>query len=70
MLVRRRIQDRDLADPGAPQGKGQGASRLAAADNADVVIDAGTIRNPVGGIGTDQPKGCPRIGIRIIWLIY
>src|SRR5207247_9479877 len=37
------IDDRDPADPGAAQGKREGAARLASADDRDVVVDRSAI---------------------------
>jgi hypothetical protein len=56
--------DRDLADPGTAQSEREGAARLAAADNHDVVVD-GMVRHPVLRIRADQPQRLARGRIRI-----
>ncbi|MEJ0019387.1 MAG: hypothetical protein WDN25_23115 [Acetobacteraceae bacterium] len=59
------LQDGDLADAGAAQREGQRAAGLAPADDGDVVVDAGPVRHPVGGVRADQAQRVPGIGIRI-----
>ncbi len=65
LFVWRRFQDGDLADPGTAEGEGERATGLSAADDGDVVVDAGMIRHPVGGIRSDQAKCRAGIGVRI-----
>ena len=53
-FVLRRIDHRYLADAGATQRKGERTPCLAAADDRHVVVDAGSVRDPVLRIGPDE----------------
>ena len=55
-LIRRRIDDRHLADPRPPQRPGIGASRLPAADQHHVVVDPRAIGHPIRRGAPDQAQ--------------
>ena len=64
-LARRKINERDPADPGSPQRKRQRAAALSASDYSHVVIDPLPIGHPVLWVGAKQPESLASIRIRI-----
>ncbi len=65
-LVLGHVDYRDLAYPGAAQSKGKGAAALPAANDHDVVVDPGPVRDPVLRVGSDQSERLAGIGVRIV----